>query len=154
MEDMDNDCMSGHLLMDDIKLKNGIMWNSRNNAVTGFVKEELNKVHMMNEILGMESKINTTSGKIYVYAIQWRLISTRGTAHTSNYYYNTECIDGNMITNQFIEVMTLYEKIGAKIYGIISSGGRSNKKDFNTLFQKQHIFREANFYQCVNYKSF
>ena len=41
----------GHLLMDEIKLKNGILWNPSSNVVTGFVNEELNTNDMLQEIL-------------------------------------------------------------------------------------------------------
>ena len=39
--------------MDEIKLKNGIMWNSINNAVTGFIEDELNLKDIMMDILGL-----------------------------------------------------------------------------------------------------
>ena len=31
----------GHLMMDEIKLKNDIMWNCKNNCVTGYIPDEL-----------------------------------------------------------------------------------------------------------------
>lgn len=33
--------VSGHLMMDDMKLKNGIIWNCKNNEVTKFVEGDL-----------------------------------------------------------------------------------------------------------------
>ena len=35
------DIIRGHLMMDEIKLKNGIIWNCMNNEVTGLVEEYL-----------------------------------------------------------------------------------------------------------------
>ena len=40
-------------MMDEIKLKNGVLWNCSNNTVPGFVMEELNTTNMLQEILGM-----------------------------------------------------------------------------------------------------
>ena len=46
----------GHLMMDEIKLKNGIIWNCMNNVVTGFIEDELNTKDIMMDILGLSSK--------------------------------------------------------------------------------------------------
>ena len=48
--------LKGHLMMDEIKLKNGLMWNSMNGIVTGFIKDELNVKDLMLYILGMSKK--------------------------------------------------------------------------------------------------
>ena len=45
--------MKGHLMMDEIKLKNGIMWNSMNGVVTGFISDDLNMKNLMTDILGL-----------------------------------------------------------------------------------------------------
>ena len=36
----------GHLMVDEIKLKNGIAFSVQNNEIIGFVKEQLNTKHM------------------------------------------------------------------------------------------------------------
>ena len=40
-----------HLMMDEIKLKNGIMWTCMNGEVTGFIADELNTKNLMLNIL-------------------------------------------------------------------------------------------------------
>ena len=57
----------GHLMMDEIKLKNGILWNPSYNVVTGFVKEELNTNDMLQEILGMNKKNTETGKQLYLF---------------------------------------------------------------------------------------
>ena len=57
-------------MMDEIKLKNGIMWNCKNNEVTGFVKDQLNTSKMMEEILGLETKTKNKGKQTAVYADQ------------------------------------------------------------------------------------
>ena len=97
--------VKGHLMMDEIKLKNGVLWNCSNNTVTGFVMEELNTTNMLKEILGMNDSKKDSTKQLAVYANQWRFRSTRGLTHNSNYYYNTGGLDGNMILSQFIDVI-------------------------------------------------
>ena len=50
------DIIRGHLMMDEIKLKNGIMWNCMNNEVTGFVEEDLKTNALLENILGLKKK--------------------------------------------------------------------------------------------------
>ena len=70
--------MKGHLMMDEIKLKNGILWNCNTNQVTGFVMESLNTNNMMQEILGLDLKKKNDSKQIAVYENRWKFRSTRG----------------------------------------------------------------------------
>ena len=69
----------GHLMMDEIKLKNGIVWNCMNNEVRGFVQEELNTNTMLENILGLNSGGKKKPEKqLSVYSNQWRFRSTMG----------------------------------------------------------------------------
>ena len=43
-------------MMDEIKLKNGILRNCMNNEVTGFVKEDLKTNELLENILGFAGK--------------------------------------------------------------------------------------------------
>ena len=47
-----------HLSMDEIKLKDGIMWNCMNNELTGFVQEDFKKSVVRN-IMGLYKKRKT-----------------------------------------------------------------------------------------------
>ena len=105
--------------------------------MTGFVVEELNTSNMLQEILAVTDSSKKENKQIEVYANQWRFRSTRGLTHNSNYYYNTGSLDGNMILSQFIDVITSYEILGVQVLGIVSDGGGSNTKFFNTLFTQQ-----------------
>ena len=126
--------VKGHLMMDEIKLKNGIMWNPNSNVVTGFVTDDLNTNNMLQEILGMKKTSKISDKQLSVSANQWRFRSTRGLTHNSYYYYNIGSLDGNQILGQFIDVVSSYELLGVQIIGLVSDGGGSNVKFFNTLF--------------------
>ena len=87
----------GHLMIGEIKLKNGILRNPSSNVVTGFVKEELNTNDMLQEILGMNKKNTASDKQLSVSANQWRLRSTRSLTHNSCYYYETGILKGDNI---------------------------------------------------------
>lgn len=70
------DTIRGHLMMDKIKLKNGIMWNCMNNEITGFLEEDLNTNESLEYILGIAKKKEDDGKQLSVYANQWRFRST------------------------------------------------------------------------------
>ena len=99
------DNIKGHLMMDEIKLKNGIMWNSMNGVVTGFIKDEMNMKDMMMDILGISTKNKTENRQVTAYANQWRFRSTRGDVHNCFYYFNKGSLIANYIASQFVDVL-------------------------------------------------
>ena len=129
--------VKGHLMMDEIKLKNGILWNPKSNVVTGFVIEDLDTNAMLQEILGMGKSSCSGSKQLSVSANQWRFRSTKNMSHNSCYYYNTGSLNGNQIMGQFIDVVSTYELLGVQMLGLVSDGGGSNVGFFNTLFGRQ-----------------
>ena len=142
--------------MDEIKLRNGILWNPSSNVVTGFVKEELNTNDMLQEILGMSKKDTGSDKQLSVSANQWRFRSTRGLTHNSCYYYNTGTLKGDQIMSQFMDVLSSYELLGVEVIGIVSDGGGSNVEFINTLFGIQSKFSNwpipDSVFTCINLK--
>ena len=55
-------------MMDEIKLKNGIMWNCMNNEVTGFVGEDLKTNELLENILGLKD-VRTTIHYRHFFAL-------------------------------------------------------------------------------------
>ena len=58
----------GHIMMDEIKLKNSIMWNWMNNEVTGFIKVELNTAKLFEHVFGLATK-NVKEGVNWLYML-------------------------------------------------------------------------------------
>ena len=127
--------IKGHLMMDEIKLKNGIMWNCMNNEVTGFVEEDLKMKDLLNNILDKKDDKKVDGKQLSVYANQWRFRSTRGITHNSNFYFNKGSLDSNEITKQSIDVLSSYELMGIQIHGIVSDGGGGNEKFFRSIVE-------------------
>ena len=61
-----------------------------------------------------------------VYVNQWRFRSTKSITHNADFYFNKGSLDGNELVRQFIDIVTSYEMIGIKIYGMVSDGGGGN----------------------------
>ena len=66
--------------------------------------------------------------QVAFYANQWCFCSTRGIVHNGDFYYNTGSLDGNEIIQQFLDVISSYETVSVKIFGIASEGGGANAK--------------------------
>ena len=68
----------GHLMMDEIKLKNGIAFNCKSNEITGFVTEQLNTKSILKEMVADDSigKAGFKNKPLSVYCNQWRFRST------------------------------------------------------------------------------
>ena len=95
----------GHVMMDEIKLKNGIMWNCMNGEVSGFIADELNAKDLMLDILGLSSTNKKDNRQLSAYANQWRFRSTRGIVHNSFYYFNKGSLTANEIAQQFMDIL-------------------------------------------------
>lgn len=97
-------------MMNEIKLKNGIMWNCMNNVVREFAEEDLNTNELLENTLGIFKK-QDDGKRLSVYENQWTFCSTRGINHNVNLYYNTGSLDSNEITKYAIGVLASYELI-------------------------------------------
>ena len=112
----------GHVMLDNIKLKNSIAWNCMNNEVTEFNTEDLNTINLLEHILSASNKKDNKNKHLDVYANQWRFRSTTNLTHNSSFYFNLESLNDIEITKQFLDVLTSYEILGIKIMGIVSDG--------------------------------
>ena len=52
------DNIVGHLMFDEVKLKNGISFNCKSKEIIGFIPEEINTKHMLENILNINKKKN------------------------------------------------------------------------------------------------
>ena len=125
----------GHVMLDEVKLKNGIAYNCKSNAVTGFLPEHMDTKNVYQNILNKSSCSTNedSSKKATVYANQWRFRSTLNLVHNADFFFNNGSLDGNELIRQMILVISSYEFIGVKIFGIVSDAGGGNSKMFRLL---------------------
>ena len=60
----------GHIMLDEIKLKNNFAWNCMNNEITVFIVEDLNTTKLFNKILGVTLNAKEKTKQLAVYANQ------------------------------------------------------------------------------------
>ena len=128
----------GHLMFDKGKFKNGISFNCKSKEIVGFIPEEINTKNMLENILNINKK-KKYGELLSVYANQWRFCSTKGIVHNADFYYNKGSLDGNELIRQYIDVVSCYELIGIKIYGMVSDGGGGNTKFFKLISEYQPL---------------
>ena len=121
-------------MLDEIKLKNRIVFNVNSNEMTGFLPDHLNTTSVYQDIINESNKwTEKPSNKISVYANQWRFRSTHNLVYTADFFYNNGSLDGNELIRQMMQIVLSYEFIGVKIFGIISDTGGGNTKMFKLL---------------------
>ena len=136
------DDIVGHLMLDEVKLKNGISYNCNSNEVTGFLPKRLDTKNVYQDILDQSDKSvgDEPTKKKTVYANQWRFRSTRNLVHNADFFFNDGSLDGNELIRQMIQVVLSYEFIVVKIFGIVSDAGGGNSKMFR-LLQGHHTIK-------------
>ena len=134
--------IKGHVMMDEIKLKNGIMWNCMNNVISGYIEEELNTKDIMMDILGLSPTKKKSNQQMTAYANQWRFRSTKGHVHNAFYYFNKGSLTCNDLAEQFIDVLLYYESLGIEIHGVVCDGGGSNMSFLHKIVEVFDFDRE------------
>lgn len=119
----------GQLIFDEIKFKNGIAYNSRNNEIIGFVEEEFN-IKELQKVVFPKNKDDNKKEIVNVYCNQWRYKLMSGAVHNGDFFYNKGSLDGNEILRQFLFVLFTYESIGCLVYGVACDSGGGNRKFF------------------------
>ena len=129
-----------HLMMDEIKYKNDIMWNSMNNVVTGFIEDELNLKDIMIYTLGLSLKKITckllrmlSNGGLDQHEVMFIMLF---------YYFNKGILTCNNIAEQFIDVLIYYESMVVKICGLVCDGGGSNDSFLHKIVEAFDLDRK------------
>ena len=125
----------GHLMFDELKLKNGIAYNVNTNEITGFVEEGFNTKDMFNMIFVFNGKYNSKKeeSNTNIYVNQWRFRSLRGKVHNGDFFYNCGSLDGNEVMCQLTIVLWAYQSLGIDIFGLCSDSGGGNRKFIRIL---------------------
>jgi len=117
-----------NLCIDKVTVKSDLVWNVKNNKITGFcnvgtlpkiLKEQLKR------ILSNDDKDDTDCHS--VMANQWRFQSVFNEHHTSEFFFNNGSLDSDEMMRQLLEVLTNYKSIGVAVQGVCCDGGGANE---------------------------
>lgn len=143
--------MFRHLMFDEIKLKNSIAYNCKNNEITGFVQDHFN-TKSLHEFMKNNDRIDSTVGKnnkkkkekgstnkVSIYANQWRYRSASDKVHNGDFYYNTGSLGSNEILRQFHKTLFSYESVGIKEYRLVCHSGGGYRKFYDLLKKENEV---------------
>ena len=70
--------------------------------------------------------------------------------HNTIFSYNKGSTDGNGLVRQFINIISSYELIGIKIYGMVSDGCGGNTKTFKIIFDYKPLITKWISKNCLS----
>ena len=156
--------LKGHLMVDEMKLKEDLFWNTHSHELVGFgsmkfktmdLRDALESLFQQvvlnadNESLnanadtknGEESKEETAveSHKIATYVNQWRFRSDHNETRNLEFFFGDNKMDGDEILHQFFHVLTGLEMINVGVYGYTSDAGGSNSRALSLFRDAKHL---------------
>jgi hypothetical protein len=158
----------GHLMCDEMKLKNDIYWNCSNHAMVGLAasKDGVDKLLVEEEVAALFTdvfdstspgvgetkeageKTNLTehykrqelmSYKPATYVNLWRLRTTTNVTQSCEFFFNTGSLSGDELLRQFMRVTAHYEMIGVQILGLLCDAAGQNARLFHLLRAGQTV---------------
>lgn len=133
---------AGHLCVDEVTIKSDLVWNVKNNEITGFcnigtspkiLKEQLKSVLANEDDYGTDGHA--------VMCNQWRFRSVFNEHYTSEFFFNNGSLDSDEMMRQLLEVLTNFESIGVAIHGVCCDGGGANEGVFG-MFRAHNSIKD------------
>ena len=131
---------AGHLCVDEVTIKSDLVWNVKNNEITGFcnvgtssktLKDQLKRI--------LANEDDDDSDYQPVMANQWRFRSVFNEHYTSEFFFNNGSLDSDEMMRQLLQVLTNYESIGVAIHGVCCDGGGANEGLFGMFRENKSI---------------
>ena len=132
----------GYLMTDEMKLKHGILWNSRTGEAVGLADDMLDLTSMLKHLFSEEDN----AVKAAVYVNQWRYIAIRADKTEGwmcSFFYNDGSLTGDTLFRQFDHVTLRCESIGSMVYGLVMDAGGNNAKFASRLRNGKTFSDEA-----------
>jgi hypothetical protein len=117
----------GFLMVDEMKLKHGVLWNSQTGEAVGLADDMLDLQSIMKRLFSKEGDVV----KPAVYVNQWRYISINAgkpEGWMCGFFFNDGSLTGDTILRQFDHVVVACESINSRVYGVVLDAGGSNGK--------------------------
>ena len=135
--------LMGHLMFDEMKLKNDLYWNCSDNRLVGLAgtQDACDRLFAEDEILGLfqeSDKKSDTTESVYLYRPAsyvnlWRLRTTKNVTHSAEFFFNAGSLTGDELIRQFMRVLGHYELVGVKIIGLLCDAAGQNERMFTLL---------------------
>ena len=130
------DKIYAQVMMDEMKLKSGIYFNSSSLEVTGFSSDgggidldgSIKKI--LKEKSGKKQKDSITNAdeNIASHVNQWRLRTVYNEVMNLEFFYTSGDADGSELLRQFLHVLTCLSLIDIKVTGVLFDAGGNNRR--------------------------
>lgn len=124
--------------MDEMKLHLGLVWNSSNDTLCGYVDEDLGFDDLLAdmEFDGKEAK-QRPPPKPAMYVNQWMFVTTSSFKFLCEYWFNAGSLKGRQLREQFHHVLRMVEMVGFFCHGVFLDAGGNNHR-FVRLVREVH----------------
>jgi len=124
----------GHLICDELMLKNDTAWNTSDKSMVGLTSD----LDLANELKSLMEDIHLADHdhkycKPVKYVNQWRVRSIYGKSHNCEFFFNAGSLVGDEMLFQFHHIVNSLEFIGCRIVGFCSDSGGNNARLFKLL---------------------
>ena len=127
---------TGHLMYDEMKLKEDVAWNSTTHELTGLVEggKGSNVAHELYALVNSDDGISGEKEYEPAKSVQqYRFRSTCNHTVNGEFFYNNGSLTADEILSQLLQVISSFEMIGCKIFMILSDAGGNNSRLFSLL---------------------
>lgn len=115
----------GILMVDELKVKHGMVFNSSSMEPFGMADDDLDMKTVLREVLSGADM----SAKPAQYVSQWRYKNlATNEAWNCSYYFNDGSLTGETLFRQFKSVLLSCEMIDSRVYGVCMDAGGNNAR--------------------------
>ena len=119
------DQVFGFLMYDEMKIHEGVVWNSQTGLSVGLAEDMLDLKSLLHRLLS-EGGDTVDRAK---YVNQWMYIKVNAGRYDKvlvGFWFNDGSLTGDTILNQFVNVVLSLETIKCRVLGVVSDAGGSN----------------------------
>ena len=107
----------GEVMCDEMKQKEGMLYNVANRKAVGFTADFICKKQIMKSLLDEKEIVSFCKPATYVN--QWRYRSVNGRSFNCKFWYNSGNLSGNGLLEQFNRVVMSCEAVGSAVLGFV-----------------------------------
>ena len=141
-------------MCDEMKTQANIWFNAKNDLTVGFASNEKHRISLEEAVQKVVSYSDNDDGEddnegdsdlpddeddsyeSVSYVNQFCLRTTTGKRHNAEYFFNTGSLTGDDLIAQIMHVISCYEAVGVKIFGLILDAGGGNKSLYRLLTKR------------------
>ena len=119
----------GHLICDEMKLVEGLLWNTSTHQVQGFACDDINDLASLLKRFSSEEETEEIATSVN----QWRFRSVLGKIFNCEFFSNRGTLNGDNLLLQFLHVVLACEAIRCEVWGFLCDAGGNNARLFKFL---------------------